>query len=197
MWRGSGCLGCIFQRANRYRLLFSPSKLFVHTDKQGEKRDVRSRGRRRRRVSDMRVIYLSFLSFLLPRLSLLSSLDSLPGLRVKRKGGRGRKIQKEGGEEKKEKRGKQESERQEKSHWRQESKRKQNVQKAVEDRQHKSGNVTKMSPSRCIIRDMRVEGDVVDEDCKWGQTKGRYRWMRVYSGSDSCCLCSNVSISRI
>lgn len=121
MRRGSACLGCIFQRANRYRLLFSSSKLFIHTDKQGEKGDVRSRGRRRRRVSDMRVFFFfQFLSFSLLRLSLLSSLDSLLGLRVKlgREGVRkGEKRQKEGDEQKRSKR---EGERQEETHGREE-----------------------------------------------------------------------------
>lgn len=59
---GSGCTSCIFQRANQYQLLFSPSKLFIHTDKQGEERDVRSR-ERRRGVSDMRAAFISFLFF--------------------------------------------------------------------------------------------------------------------------------------
>ena len=85
MRRGSACSGCIFQRANRCRLLFSPSKLLVHTDKQGERGDVG----RRRGVSDKRVIS-SFLFSSLPRLSLLSSLDSLLGLRVKHRRGRER-----------------------------------------------------------------------------------------------------------
>lgn len=75
MRRGSGCSGCIFQRANRYQLLFSPSKLFIHTDKQGEKGDVRRRGRWRG-VSDVRELFFFSLSSF-PRLSLLSSPDYL------------------------------------------------------------------------------------------------------------------------
>ncbi len=111
---GSGCLDCIFQRANRYRLRLSPSKLFIHTDKQGKKGDVRSRGRRRRVWVTWELSFVPFFS--LPHLSLLSSLDSLLGLRVKH--GRGRRRW--GG---KEKRGsEQEGERQEKKKGREERK---------------------------------------------------------------------------
>lgn len=71
---GVWLLGCIFQRANRYRLLFSPSKLFIHTDKQGEKGDVRSRGKEEEEEKSERPESFSFLSFSLPRLSLLYPL---------------------------------------------------------------------------------------------------------------------------